>query len=794
MPFSVSLRTSALYLTFITMLGILSSVLSIPVWAKEAPNNGATDNISTSPNTSTKQAPLNALPTKVQRANNSNSQLAIYQQLFSLQAQVAKLEAQLNIELKHSSMVEGVKENEDKIVELKLAIHELARKIEFIDEIQSEAIENHGKRIEDIWSGISVSGIVISILAIFAGLSIANRAKSEAREAAQEITEEVANNWLAGKEKKLQEDQGAILSEYKDKFEEQIDELKGKWDNSYSNLELRFNQFLEEKEKEIDASVENRLKTQASMSLEQEKRPEPPTQHQEALSLEEDETLKEVREYLITASKLMDTKNYSEAIQLLANLLTSHPNMPARTKARVMILLGIAHDESGETKTALKTYTAILKEFNPTEDPYVQTNLAQAMFNMGVGFSKVEHKQASIEIYENTFKAFQNNTLPKIRVLMARALYNKANIHLSQKDPQNAITSHTLLIEKFYNSEDENIQEVLIKSLIQKALQEQKLNKFIDSIDTYDSLISKLKALGEVENREKLLSAEFNKAYTLGLNGQIKEELDLYERLVYEIQNIETSNYIQGLHLNILFNKGIRLAELKRLEEAHDDYDKAISVFLPKEKHPPLFIRLMINKAILLKEQKKFESATEVLKKVLEMPDVKGKVTELHADALFEYAHCLTKQNKLVESLQYYDFLIELFRRNQGKFENGFEYQALANAAALSFLLENREGVLQRISQCLRIDRDPENYAVMRALQFLLDDKPLTQLIEAIEKISANYQWTWDFNEIHPYLDKFTGKKRCQIEAIVSFFEEHHDVKRLKSEVEHCEGQEEQAA
>lgn len=684
MPFSLSLRTSALYLLFITML----SILSIPVWAKEAPNNGATDNISASPNTSTKQAPLNALPTKVQRANNSNSQLAIYQQLFSLQAQVAKLEAQLNIELKHSSMVEGVKENEDKIHSIQIELSSIQTHLDRLSSEQEKVLNGFEKQLENVpfytnmWGLIIAAfGALITLLAIFIGYSAKRKVIAEAKAETEK--------WLEEQDERFRKSSEVILSPLMDKLaihEADLQKLKARHKQEIAKVarsvssQISTNQPVSKEDTEqLTESIKDIPYAERSaddwyrsglVKLSRNEYEEAKYDFEKAIQQCQGKDL-EMELFAVLEIGVIEGKleNHTLAINHFTNVIEKSSQLQNPDELRVCTLRnkGVALGFMENKDEAEKIYDELIHLYSGYHTEPYQTEVAIALNNKALLQINGYEYDMALSTLEKLKTLFSNTNNKEIETQLAWAYLNSAYIYNQQKKYNEATNNYNAIVQKFINSSSQVIQEVVVEAMLNRANLFYTLKRYEESETTVDLLINKFSLYNSANIKEKLLLAKNLKAMLMCRKGQNKE--------AYELQKINC-------------------------EQAR----------------------------------------------------------ELETAGAKDIFHILK-----------------------------------ANIAELSLIVEPNK-TLDLVLEFEETTNNPKYLLVMKFIRFLLDDVNFKAVLEAVSLISKKDSTKWSFDEIRPYLNRFTGKKRCQIEAIVSFFEEHHDVKRLKSEVEHCEGQEEQAA
>lgn len=159
------------------------------------------------------------------------------------------------------------------------------------------------------------------------------------------------------------------------------------------------------------------------------------------------------------------------------------------------------------------------------------------------------------------------------------------------------------------------------------------------------------------------------------------------------------------------------------------------------------------------------------------------------AKALVNKGVTLTQQKRPDEALATYNGLVSRYGESEQPKLKDIVSRALSHNAELSLLLELPEISEQKIYIALdHLDSNSFHSSVMKFLLFLLGKVDINLVLQDIEQLTEDTKFNWSFNEIRDYLNQFSGMKGEQVQAFLRFFEEHHDVEKLKEELEKIKG------
>lgn len=367
---------------------------------------------------------------------------------------------------------------------------------------------------------------------------------------------------------------------------------------------------------------------------------------------------------------------------------------------------------------------------------------------------------------------------------LARFLLRKAACFFYLNDAQQEMATYDELISTFENDTDIKLQELIAEAMLSKGIRLGQLNRTVDEINIYDSLIAKYRECYELPLRENVAKAMFNKGCRLGLQKQTEDAIKVYDDLIAKFDGSSELALLKQVAAAMI-NKGFYLGQLNQSEEAITIYDILIDRFVNRTELALLsqVAKAMINKGKRLAKKDKTEEAIAVfddlISKFENSPELELQAQV--ASAMSSKAIALTHLNQFKEAIDLFDGVIVRYEDRVEPEMKEIVSNAIANQVEAALLIEDASNVIKRISNCEAKIKDPQVVAVMQFLRFILDNKTVDDVLEALKAIPERTELTWSFDEIKPYIVKFKGKKLLQCQALMDFFEEHKDVRQLEA-------------
>ncbi|MFP3351395.1 tetratricopeptide repeat protein [Pseudoalteromonas sp. SIMBA_153] len=350
--------------------------------------------------TSPNSTPVNSAPII---ANTQNSQDLMYQQLFSMQSQLVRLDEKLQ---QQKSLSNDFKTLEAAQQALKVQLTNLQTKLEAQEKLQTNQLNGVDGRISDIASNtnmwglaLTIFGLIITVAAIALGFSAKNRAVYEAKQAANIASESHMEKWLL-------DNKGKLISETKVELEKVSLELK------------------ERAEK---------LATEASAAL------------------------NKIERDLIEESKRIITSKKGET----GKDLGKHNKPSTRASAKNWFKVGLSAFEKSEYDEALKAWAKVLQLLDQKEEPELY---AVTLVNQGITYGQQDKLEDALSSFKTLIEQFKASPNEEIQVQVAMAMYNQGVAYGQQDKLEDALSSFKTLIEQFKDSSNEEIQKNIASS------------------------------------------------------------------------------------------------------------------------------------------------------------------------------------------------------------------------------------------------------------------------------------------------------------------------------------------
>ncbi|ATG79134.1 tetratricopeptide repeat protein [Pseudoalteromonas sp. 1_2015MBL_MicDiv] len=241
------------------------------------------------------------------------------------------------------------------------------------------------------------------------------------------------------------------------------------------------------------------------------------------------------------------------------------------------------------------------------------------------------------------------------------------------------------------------------------------------------------------------------------------------------------------LYAITLMNQGFTYGKQEKFEDALNSYAALIEQFKgsANEEIQIQLAMAMLNQGVTYGKQERFEDALNSYASLIEQ--FKGSLNEEIqipvASAMFNQSAVYGLKKDFPTALKPHSMLLETFHSSENSEIRNIIADSKASIAELALLYEAPEQVLNRVAEAEKNSEDPQNLAVMQFIRFLLNDKTIEEVFAALTAIPAEMELEWGFREIKDYLANFEGEKLHQIQAVVSFFEQHKDIEKLRIEL-----------
>ncbi|MEM5546059.1 tetratricopeptide repeat protein [Pseudoalteromonas fuliginea] len=457
----------------------------------------------------------------------------------------------------------------------------------------------------------------------------------------------------------------------------------------------------------------------------------------EKLAAEARAALSKIEHDLIEESKRIVTSNKGEANKGL----NKHNKPPTGASAKSWFKVGLSAFENNEYDDALKAWAKVLELLDQKEEPELY---AITLTNQGITYGQQDKPDDELNSYATLIEQYKDSSNEEILIQVAKAMGNQGIRYGQQGKYNDSLNSCTTLIKQFKDSSNEEIQIQVAKAMYNQGVTYGQQGKLEGELSSYVTLIKKFKDAPNEEVQIQVAMAMCNQGVAYGQQGKLDDELSSYATLIEQFKG-SANEEIQIQVAKAMAHQGITYGQQDKPDDELNSYATLI-------------------------EQFKGSSNEEIQIQV--------------AKAMCNQGATYGEQGKLEDALNSFITLIEQFKDSSNEEIQKTIANSRANMAELALLYETPEQVLCRVTEVEEFITDQQVLAVMQFIRFLLDDKTIEEVLSALAEIPTEMKLTWGFSEIKDYLTtNFEGEKLQQVQAIVSFFEQHKDIEKLRIEL-----------
>ena len=710
----------------------------------------------------------------IDKAKNSND--LVYQQIFSMQSQLARLDEGLEVQ---KSLGNDVKLLENTQQELKIQLASLQTKLETQEKLQTNQLNGFNGRISDIASStnmwgmaFTIFGLIITVAAIALGFSAKNRAVYEAKQAANTASESHMEKWLLDNKDKLIADTKTELKNVSLQLKERAEKLEVEARDALEKIkqeqQLAWDALLEEN-KDVVTSKRN-------------KEDNTTTKHNKP------KVYQTAQEWFKAGLKAFSSNEYDEALNAWNKVLgLVDSEQESKLYAITMVNQGVTYGRLGKADEELNSYATLIERFKDSSNEEIQIPVANAMCNQSVAYRQQGKLEYAISSYSTLIEQFKDSSNEEIQTQVATAVFNQGVAYGQQGKPDEELNSYATLIEQFKDSSNEEIQIQVAQAVYNQGVTYGQQGKLEDAISSYATLIEQFKDSSNEMIQIQVAKAVYNQGVTYGEQGKPDDELNSYATLIEQFKD-SSNEEIQIPVAKAMYNQGVTYSEQGKFEHAINSYATLIEQFKDSsnEEIQIQVAKAMCNQGVAYGQQGKLEDAFNSFTTLIEQfkDSSNEEIQTQVATAVFNQGATYGQQGKLEDAFSSYATLIEQFKGSSNVEIQKTIVNSRANIAELALLYETPEQVLNRVAEAEKYSDNPENLAVMQFIRFLLDDKTIEEVFTALTRIPTEVTLAWNFSEIKDYLtDNFEGKKQQQIQAVVQYFEQHKDIEQLRVEL-----------
>jgi len=667
----------------------------------------------------------------IDKAKNSND--LVYQQIFRMQSQLARLDEGLEVQ---KSLGNDVKLLENTQQKLKTQLASLQTKLETQEKLQTNQLNGFNGRISDIASNtnmwgmaFTLFGLIITVAAIALGFSAKNRAVYEAKQAANTASESHMEKWLLDNKGKLIADAKTELKNVSLQLKERAEKLEAEARDALEKIkqeqQLAWDALLAEN-KDVVTSKRN-------------KEDNTTTKHNKP------RVYQTAQEWFKAGLKAFSSNEYDEALNAWDNVLRLvDSEQEPKLYAITMVNQGVTYGRLGKPDDELNSYATLIEQFKDSSNEEIQIQVAAAMCNQGVTYGRLGKPDDELNSYATLIEQFKDSSNEEIQIQVAGAMCNQGVTYGKQGKFEDALNIFTTLIEQFKDSSNEEIQTQVATAVFNQGVAYGQQGKPDDELNSYATLIEQFKDSSNEEIQIPVAKAMCNQGVAYGQQGKPDEELNSYATLIEQFKD-SSNEEIQIRVAKAMCNQGVAYNQQGKPDDELNSYATLIDQF---------------------KDSSNEEIQIQVAKAMCNQGATYGQ------------------QGKLEDAISSSATLIEQFKDSSNEGVQKTIANTRANIAELALLYETPAQVLIRVAEAEKYSDNPEHLAVMQFIRFLLDDKTIEEVFTALTAIPAEVKLAWNFSEIKGYLtDSFDGIKQQQIQAVVQYFEQHEDIEQLRVEL-----------
>jgi tetratricopeptide (TPR) repeat protein len=144
--------------------------------------------------------------------------------------------------------------------------------------------------------------------------------------------------------------------------------------------------------------------------------------------------------------------------------------------------------------------------------------------------------------------------------------------------------------------------------------------------------------------------------------------------------------------------------------------------------------------------------------------------------------YVLGKLERKDEALDYFKSIPKIYNLKQYPNLKSVHLSALSNTAEISLIVGNKVQALEYAQKANKLAvKNDDTYAIMPFLLWLMNNKTEQDVLKAINALSPDVEYSWDWNDIPPVIQQLPAKRQAKANCFIDFFNNHHDKARVKA-------------
>lgn len=195
----------------------------------------------------------------------------------------------------------------------------------------------------------------------------------------------------------------------------------------------------------------------------------------------------------------------------------------------------VATQRVNEHKAALTAFNAVVKRFGESNEPDIQECVGAALLNAGFHHGRLGRPEAAIASFDDAIGRFGESPAPRLRLYVAMSLRNKGSTLAGLASPSSmdeGIATWDDLIDRFGEDYEADIQMQVASALTKKAGAHMKMGRVDVAVAACDEAVRRYSASDRLDLRREVAMAMELKAMILNQMGRGREALETCRVLV----------------------------------------------------------------------------------------------------------------------------------------------------------------------------------------------------------------------------------------------------------------------
>ena len=291
---------------------------------------------------------------------------------------------------------------------------------------------------------------------------------------------------------------------------------------------------------------------------------------------------------LDVGARLGNSGEYEHSIEYNEELIRRFDSTPIpevqTAVARALLNKAVATQRVSDSMGAWTAFKAVVNRFGESEVPDVQECVGAALLNTGFYHDRLGDPEAAMACYDAVVGRFANSLRARLRLCVAMSLQNKGSTLAGLESPSamdRAITTWEDLIERFSEDGEPDIQIQVATALTKKAGAQMKIGSAGTAVAACDDVICRYSASDRLDLRRAVARAMELKAMILNQMRRGREALETCGVLVRDFGGIAGQDGIPvawralGSQVYALVLEGKESAAVGVFKKMCDDLDVA---------------------------------------------------------------------------------------------------------------------------------------------------------------------------------------------------------------------------